>query len=128
MANDAAELVDFNKLWDYANPADTERKFRELLPTAEASGDQSYRLQLLTQIARCQGLQGNFNDAHATLDAVERELDATPLPPLPRIRSPLDRGRVFNSSNPPAEAMPLFDQAWRLGESANEMRHAVDAL
>src|SRR3954463_14412105 len=32
-------LPDFDKLWDYQHPAETEKKFAELLPAAEKSGD-----------------------------------------------------------------------------------------
>src|SRR5205809_4269353 len=45
-------MADFDKLWDYQDPAGTEKKFRELLPAAEAAGDASYVAELLTQIAR----------------------------------------------------------------------------
>src|SRR5215207_4714581 len=89
-------LEDFDKLWDYNDPAATERKFRELLPTAEGSADSSSHAQLLTQIARAQGLQDRFEDAHATLDAVGKMLAADMK--LARVRYLLERGRVFNSA------------------------------
>src|SRR5688500_531281 len=82
------DLPDFDKLWDYNDPAATEQKFRALLPQAEASGDPSYRAQLLTQVARAQGLQRKFDDAHATLDQVVQVDDS-----LPRVRYLLERGR-----------------------------------
>jgi tetratricopeptide (TPR) repeat protein len=122
----AAALPDFNKLWDYDKPAETERTFRALLPAAEASGDRSYELQLLTQVARCQGLQGKFDDAHATLDRIESRLSDGLA--LARVRGLLERGRVFNSAGQPARAVPLFEQAWRSAEAAGEERYAADAL
>jgi tetratricopeptide (TPR) repeat protein len=121
-----AALPDFNKLWNYEKPAETEHAFRALLPAAEASADRSYALQLLTQIARCQGLQGKFDDAHATLDRVESQL-ADGLA-LTRVRCLLERGRAFNSAGQPARAVPLFEQAWRSAEAAGEERYAADAL
>ena len=57
-------LPDFDALWDYDQPAKTEAAFRALLPQAEASGDSSYYIELLTQIARTQGLQRDFAAAH----------------------------------------------------------------
>ena len=45
------ELPDFNKLWDFNDPAKTEEEFRSLLSLARESGDTSYYAQLLTQIA-----------------------------------------------------------------------------
>ena len=80
-------LNDFDALWDYDRPAETETRFRDLLPAAERNPD--VKMQLLTQIARAQGLQRRFEDAHATLEEVE-----TGLPPgalRPRIRYLLER-------------------------------------
>src|SRR5438128_2095323 len=88
------EPVEFDKLWDYAKPAETEGQFRALLPSAEASGDTSYLAQLLTQIGRAQGLQDRFDEAHATLDRVTTML--TDDMNLARVRYLLERGRVFN--------------------------------
>jgi tetratricopeptide (TPR) repeat protein len=115
-------LPDFDKLWDYNEPAATEEKFRGLLPRAEAAGDASYRAQLLTQIARAQGLQRKFAEAHATLDQVG-QVDQ----PLPRVRYLLERGRVFNSSGKPAEARPLFEQALEMASQNKLDNYAVDA-
>src|ERR1051325_153220 len=97
-------LPDFDKLWDYAHPEETEKKFRELLPRAEKSGDKSYYAQLLTQIARTYSLRGKFAEAHATLDQVEAML--TDDLKLARVRYFLERGRTFNSSQQAAKALP----------------------
>jgi hypothetical protein len=51
------ELPDFDALWDYDDPAASERAFRALLPIAEASGDRNYHVELLTQIAQAEGLR-----------------------------------------------------------------------
>jgi tetratricopeptide (TPR) repeat protein len=118
------ELPDFNKMWDYGDPAGTEARFREMLPAAES--DESYLAQLLTQIARCQGLQDRFDEAHATLDQVEIMLSGEMK--LPRVRYLLERGRVFNSSGKPLRALPYFEHAWRVGEGAKLPRYAIDAI
>src|SRR5713226_9326469 len=68
------KLPDFDSLWDYDHPGATERKFREFLPAALDSRDFPYLTQLLTQIARAEGLQRKFQDAHETLDRVEKAL------------------------------------------------------
>ena len=60
------EAAEIDRLWDYSQPAESERRFRERLQeTAEGS---ETRVQVLTQIARAQGLQRKFAEAHATLD------------------------------------------------------------
>src|SRR5438067_2536580 len=104
-------LPDFDKLWDYAHPDETERKFNQLLPQAREANDRSYLAQLLTQIARTQGLQQRFDDAHRTLDQVESML--TDDLKLARARYLLERGRVFNSSEKPQDAMVCFTKAYQ---------------
>src|ERR1051325_6375254 len=102
----AQALPDFTKLWNFNKPEETEMRFREILPRAEISHDTSYLAQLLTQIARTQGLQRKFEEAHATLDRVEKML--TPDLKLARVRYLLERGRAFNSSDHQNKALPLF--------------------
>src|SRR5262245_61487941 len=67
----ASELPDFDTIWNFDDPAGTEAKFRDLLPKARQSGNQSYTAELLTQVARAQGLQQKFAEAQATLDEVD---------------------------------------------------------
>lgn len=117
-------LTNFDDLWDYDNPADTEKRFQALLAAAEEARDLSYTLQLLTQIARAQGLQGQFDAAHKTLDRVE-PFAATEK--VVHMRYLLERGRVFNSSGDPKTAAELFQKAWTLGEATGEDFHRIDA-
>jgi tetratricopeptide (TPR) repeat protein len=118
-------LPDFDTLWDYNQPAQSEERFRELLPAARASGDRDYHLQLLTQIARAQGLARQFEAAHATLDHV-REAMTCELPTV-RIRYLLERGRCFNDSGNHERARECFLQAWELGQAERLDGYAVDA-
>ena len=123
--NSSSELPDFTKLWNFSDPAATEKQFREILPKVVSSSNDSYCGQLLTQIARAEGLQQKFDEAHATLDTVESRLEG--LPAIVQLRYLLERGRVFNSSGKPEQAGPLFEQAWELGKQAGEHGLAVDA-
>jgi tetratricopeptide (TPR) repeat protein len=118
-------LPEFDALWNYNDPQQTEMKFRELLPTAKESGNTSYYAQLLTQIARAQGLQRKFEDAHRTLDTVEALLTDELI--VARIRYLLERGRVYNSSNQPDKSKPLFEQAWEVAVKNKEDFYAIDA-
>jgi tetratricopeptide (TPR) repeat protein len=120
-----APLPDFDALWDYDNPSATEHQFRALLERAELSGDRSYHAQLLSQIARSEGLQRKFDEAHATLDTAEGLL--TKESGQARIRYLLERGRVFNSSGQIEQAKPLFLEAWELARAQDEDGYAVDA-
>lgn len=121
-----SNLPDFDALWNYDHPAESERAFRELLPAAAA--DAAYELELLTQIARAQGLQRQFAEAHATLDSVEQRLQTvTGRIALVSIRIMLERGRLYNSSGAAAQAKPYFERAWELAQAAGEAGYAVDA-
>lgn len=118
--------LDFDALWDYQHPEQTEAVFRQLLQEAEHTHDRSYHLQLLTQIARTQALQRQFAGAHYTLDRVKDQL--SPELAVPTIRYLLERGRVFNSSGHPREAPTWFHQAWELARVREEAAFfAVDA-
>lgn len=118
-------MADFDQLWDYDQPEATERRFRDLLPAAEASADRAYHAELLTQIARTLGLQGRFDEAHAVLDEAAALLSDQMA--TARVRYLLERGRALRSSGRREEARPLFLQAWELGLANGEDSYATDA-
>lgn len=115
---------DFDALWDYSNPDKTEEKFRETI--LEIPEDDPAYLELLTQIARAQGLQRKFNKAHQTLDQVEKRLGE--FGSRVKVRYLLERGRVYNSSGHSEEAGPFFAQALELAKQLSEDFYAVDAI
>ncbi len=121
------DLPKFDALWNYSDPVGTEAKFRALLPQAYASGDAGYELELLTQIARAEGLQRKFDAAHATLDQVDSRLRDQDLP-VARVRYLLERGRVFNSSGKSERVLPLFIEAAQRAEAIPHWRYAIDAV
>jgi tetratricopeptide (TPR) repeat protein len=116
---------DFNDLWDYGDPEGTEQAFRELLAEAESSGDQSYHLQLLTQIARTYSLRKNFDEAHNILDLVQSNMAGED---IVEVRYLLERGRTYNSANRVDEALDLFHKAVGLGAAIGEDYYSIDAL
>ncbi len=117
-------LPDFDSFWDYAHPDQTETRFREIL--LQIPEDDPALLELLTQIARAQGLQHKFDKAHQTLDQVKRRLGG--VASRPEVRYLLERGRVFNSSGNLEQARPFFEQALDLATQLKEDFYAVDAL
>ncbi len=62
----ASEILN---LWDFGDPAESERRFRALLARVEEDAEAAAIVR--TQVARAQGLQRRFDEAHKTLDAVE---------------------------------------------------------
>lgn len=117
-------LPDFDSLWDYSRPDQTEAVFRAVLK--QISKNTFTHLELLTQIARAQGLQGEFDKAHRMLNKVKRKLDDGPS--RARIRYLLERGRVFNSSKQPDKADPLFEEALSMAKKLREDFYAIDAM
>lgn len=118
-------LPDFDSMWNYDDPEGTEAKFLNILPEAEKSGDSVYHAQLLTQIARTQGLQRKFDEAHKTLDKALNLITVGNT--TGRIRYLLERGRVYNSSDQLEKARPLFLDAYEEGLIHNEDFYAIDA-
>jgi len=127
-----SNLLDFDKLWDYNDPAKTEKAFEELLPDAEGAGNCDYHAQLLTQIARTHSLRRQFDLAHGILDDVETLIvnidnPSNDVTQTTRVRLLLERGRTYNSAGDTNSARPLFQEAWERAQQAGEDYHAVDA-
>lgn len=118
-------IGNLDTLWDFDDPAGSERRFRQWIAALPLSADTSERAEAETQLARAQGLQRHFADAHATLDAVESRLSQ--LTERAQVRYLLERGRVFNSAQAPERAQPLFLAAWEQARAAAEDALAVDA-
>jgi tetratricopeptide (TPR) repeat protein len=122
----SSELPSFDALWNFDDPAGTETRFRELLAKAKESADPGYAAELQTQIARTQGLQQKFDEAHATLDRVDASLK--PDMKTAKVRSLLERGRVFNSSGKAKESIPTFKEALRVAQESGLENYAIDAV
>lgn len=116
--------IDFPSLWNFADPAASEARFVTLL--AERGGSAAdEQAEIMTQIARAQGLQRRFDEANATLDRAQTLLGSEPS--VAAIRISLERGRVLNSSGNPVAAAPHFEAAWNLGRLLGNDPLAVDA-
>jgi tetratricopeptide (TPR) repeat protein len=123
---DVAELPDFNSMWDYNDAAATEVRFRSLIPQALESGNANYYAELLTQVARAQGLQGRFDEAHATLDSAYATIENEKS--VAMVRYLLERGRAHNSSGEPEVSKEYFLRAHDLAIKIGADFYAVDAL
>lgn len=120
------ELPHFDKLWDYADPAATEQKFRQILDTEPTLTDLSYHLQLLTQLARTYSLRRMFDESQNILDEVRSALGDEPT--LEQLRYHLEQGRVYNSSGDKSRAREEFDKALAISDSVSADFHTVDTL
>lgn len=118
----AHAAIDVDALWNHADPAASEARFRTAL--ADARGDDA--LVLRTQIARTLGLRKRFDEAARELDGVEA-VAATAGAEV-RVRLALERGRWLRSSGRPADSVALFERAFAEGHAAKLERLAADAL
>lgn len=125
MTTTPAEGANFDALWDYNDPAATEAKFLAVRPTFGGDAAHGRLMELDTQIARAQGLQGRFADALAMLATVRDGL--RPDETRARIRYELEMGRALRSSGYADGARPNFERAVALAEAAGEDRLNVDA-
>lgn len=97
--------IDLAPLWDFAQPALSEQRFRAAL--ASASGDDVLILQ--TQIARTLGLRRDFDGARALLRETEPALATAG--PEARVRWQLEWGRSFSSGAHPKGSVTPEQQA-----------------
>ena len=104
-------------LWNFRDLDATEARFRALL-----GGDD--RAEVLTQLARVEGLRGDFPAGERLLaEAEERRDERSAL----AARVALERGRLLRSAGDPRAALPLFERAFEIALAAGEAFIAVDA-
>jgi tetratricopeptide (TPR) repeat protein len=108
-------------LWDFDDLDASEQRFRAQL--ARETGDAG-RSEVLTQLARVEGLRGDFERCQQLLD--EAKLLAGD-DPVANVRLDLERGRMFRSSGDPEAAYPLFQDAFARALEADERYLAGDA-
>jgi tetratricopeptide (TPR) repeat protein len=108
-------------LWDFDDLDATELRMREQLQREESD---AARAEVLTQLARVEGLRGDF-DACARLLAEAEPLAGSD--PVANVRLELERGRMLRSSGDSVRAFPLFESAYDRALGANELFLAGDA-
>jgi tetratricopeptide (TPR) repeat protein len=108
-------------LWDFDDLDVSEARFRAQLEL-ESSGDG--QAEVLTQLARVEGLRGRFDEGEALLQQAEARAQ-TSAAALARIQ--MERGRLRRSSGDEEAARPLFEAAFARADAAGEEFLAVDA-
>jgi tetratricopeptide (TPR) repeat protein len=108
------------ELWDFDDLDATESRLRDQL--ASERGEDG-RAEVLTQLARVEGLRDEFAAADRLL--VEAEQLATG--DVARARIDLERGRVLRSGSDPDAALPLFVAAYERALAAGQDFIAADA-
>ena len=107
-------------LWDFDDLDATEQRFREQLGAEESEDGHA---EVLTQLARIEGLRGEFERADVLADdAAARAQSATA-----RARVDLERGRIRRSSGNREAARPLFESAFAGAVGGRQYFMAADA-
>jgi tetratricopeptide (TPR) repeat protein len=108
-------------LWSFDDLDASEARFRAAL---DDEPDDSGRAEVLTQLARVEGLRDRFDDGDALLDEADALAGSAP---VVRARIDLERGRLRRSSGDPDAALPLFETAFETAEAIPHEFVAVDA-
>ena len=108
-------------LWDFDDLDGSEATFGEQL--AGETSDPG-RAEVLTQLARIQGLRDDFEAGDALLDEASRFASGTR---SVEARVDLERGRLRRSSGDPDAARPLFESAYAVGLDTEQYFLAADA-
>ena len=108
-------------LWDFSDLEATERSLRlQLNDEPEDAG----RAEVLTQLARVEGLRDDFDACDRLLEQAEAIAGSSP---VARVRIDLERGRRLRSSGDPLMALPFFEAAFSRARDSGEHYLAGDA-
>ena len=108
-------------IWDFGDVDGSRRRLRERL--GEEATDVG-RAEVLTQLARADGLQDRFAEGDRLLDEAEELAGSEP---LVRARIDLERGRLRRSAGDPGAALPLFEASFETARAIPHEFIAVDA-
>ena len=108
-------------LWDFDDLDASEERFRARL-SLESSDDG--RAEVLTQLARVEGLRGDFDGGERLLQEAETLAGSSE---RAAVRIDLERGRILRSGGNPEAALPLFVAAYERGKMAGDFYLAGDA-
>jgi tetratricopeptide (TPR) repeat protein len=108
-------------LWDFGDLDATEARLRAVL--VQETSDVG-RAEVLTQLARVEGLRDRFDEGDALVEEASALGGSSP---LVRARVELERGRLRNSSGDSARALPLFVGSFETALAIPHEFIAVDA-
>jgi tetratricopeptide (TPR) repeat protein len=122
------EVVDVALPWDLHHPKEAEVELRRMLESERAAGhsDPSWAIEILTQVARAESLQGKLREADRTLLEAEKLLPAAKSL-APKLRVLLERGRALVVAKSPAQARERFMEVLRLATEEADLPFLIDA-
>jgi tetratricopeptide (TPR) repeat protein len=108
-------------LWDFDDLDASEARLRAAL---NDETDDTGRAEVLTQLARVEGLRDRFDEGDALLD---QAIEIGGAAPVVAIRVDLERGRLRRSGDDAAAALPHFVSAYEQALATGDEFLAVDA-
>jgi tetratricopeptide (TPR) repeat protein len=123
-----SQFPDIDGYWNNNDLPQTESKINGLL-AEEPQVPGAKRVELLTQLARVQGLTGKLTEAGATLllatDLLSRlsENDSK----RAKVRFLIEQGRFFGLSMNPSQSINYFSKAWELSSLLGETFFSIEA-
>lgn len=112
--------IDVREIWDFNDPASSEKRFRAILRRKTLSHDE--KLEIWAQIARTFSLRNQCPQCHAILD--EFWEDAMAAGPRPKACFELEKGRGFRTAGEPRMAIPYF----QIAAESEEEDLKIDAI
>tara|TARA_B100000674_G_scaffold36491_1_gene25554 strand:+ start:4846 stop:5724 length:879 start_codon:yes stop_codon:yes gene_type:complete len=116
-------------MWDFSNPQNCEKNFREKMEKHSDSAFEVWELQ--TQVARALGLQGKFIQAFKILDSIQAGLEFAPTcvsKDLVGIRYNLEMGRLLMLNDKPEDSIRYFKFALKLALNIEAEDLSMDAI
>ncbi len=108
-------------VWDFNDLGASRQRFRELLESEEADAG---RAEVLTQLARVEGLEDGFEEGDRLLDEAASLAGDDP---TVKARLDLERGRLRRSAGDPESALPMFERSFETALAIPHEFIAVDA-
>jgi tetratricopeptide (TPR) repeat protein len=121
VSSEQAGVDRLRRLWDFTDLDATEQRLRAAL--REETSDPG-RAEVLTQLARIEGLHSRLDEANRLLVEAEALAGASE---VARVRVLLERGRVLRLSGDLDAALPLFEEAFEAALAAGQDFIAGDA-
>ena len=109
-------------LWDFDDLDSTERRLSDLVAAEQSDAG---RAEVLTQLARVEGLREDFDASERLLQQAEALAGTSE---VAKLRIDLERGRKVRSSGDPAAALELFEAAFVRASDDGQDFLAGDAL
>jgi tetratricopeptide (TPR) repeat protein len=108
-------------LWDFDDLDGSERRLQDQLK--EEASDTG-RAEVLTQLARVDGLRQKFTEGDRLIDQAQALSDGSA---VVEARIQMERGRLRNSGGDAVAALAMFEAAFEIADHAGEQFLAADA-